>query len=104
MEGLDFRLKTQDSFNRKVESDYQVASKLNPNVTRAEIAESVNGGIRYTAVYEKNELVAAYTNTVKELEAQGYKLVKTKNTWLNDNSAYKDFAILFVCTSNALIS
>ncbi|HML33845.1 hypothetical protein [Sporomusa sphaeroides] len=89
MEGLEFRLKTKDSYLRKVESDFNLAVKNDPSITRAYVAGKINDAIRYTAIADEDNLYAVYRRIVSQLKMNGYEVVKLKNTWFDTVNPYR---------------
>ncbi|AKJ26706.1 hypothetical protein AAW51_0015 [Caldimonas brevitalea] len=72
-EGLDYRLKTEESLARKLEG------------TRP---EKIGDALRYTTVYPPDKLGDGAAQTLKELEAKGYTVEKVKNTFV-EGAPYK---------------
>ncbi|TCL74228.1 hypothetical protein EDC14_1004166 [Hydrogenispora ethanolica] len=89
MRGLEFRLKTEESFMRKVKADYEADQKKNSKVTYTQVALGTNDVIRYTAVADENSFYDLYQDVMGKLKAEGYELVKVKNTWNDDSNPYK---------------
>lgn len=82
---LDFRKKSFDSLERKVNSDL-----LNDtNKTKEEIMNSMYDIVRYTDLVDGEYLVDDYEQIKKNLEAEGYKIRRVKNQFTNENSDYK---------------
>jgi len=90
--GLENRIKSKDSFLRKVGTDSE--HSLDSQIIKDTI-NSTNDVIRYT--YQSNALsvVDSYNNVSKHFTDMGYKTVKVKNTWLNKRSAYKGVNCVF---------
>jgi hypothetical protein len=65
-EGLEYRLKSEDSLTRKIDS---------------EGAAGVNDNLRYTVTYEPNKLGQGANSVMADLEAKGYERVAVKNTF-----------------------
>lgn len=80
LEGLEFRLKSLDSLTRKIISDAK-----DMEVSVEEAAPLIMDILRYTFVIDDDEYVRATADTVEKLLAQGYVLLKFKNTWLKDD-------------------
>jgi SPP1 gp7 family putative phage head morphogenesis protein len=95
MTGLEYRLKTLESYLRKVKADFVTVRQFDEKVTPLEVARKINDVIRYTAIASVMGLVNTYFLTVRFLTDAGYTLVKTKNTWLDDHSAYKGINSVF---------
>ncbi|MBS4750982.1 hypothetical protein KG091_07810 [Carnobacteriaceae bacterium zg-ZUI78] len=77
--GLDFRIKSFDSLVRKIETD----SLLN-DISLSEAGKSINDALRYTTIFDKDTFSSDYLSMKDNLIAKGYKIVKVKNTWLDD--------------------
>lgn len=84
--GLDYRIKTKDSYLRKVNSDSN--NSFNFDVIDKTIA-TTNDVIRYTYQTSHSKLVDKYFEINQELADKGYKLTKIKNTWTIKHSPYK---------------
>ena len=84
MEGLQYRLKTEGSLNRKVRSEI-----LEKNINVDEAISGMFDQVRYTSVSESNNLTRHYAKTISELEEKGYKMVRCKNTLQYDNVSYR---------------
>lgn len=66
MEGLDFRLKSEDSLTRKL----------------ADTApEDIRDALRYTMVGDPKDLASSVKTTLNALQDQGYEVLKVKNTF-----------------------
>lgn len=62
--GLDHRLKTEDSINRKLK-----------------IGKGIKDAVRYTAISNENDFVNNYRSIKKNLARLGYKETRCKNNW-----------------------
>ena len=82
LEGLDFRLKTQESLTRKIADSAKADGK-----TPAEAARTIGDANRYTMVTDPASYRASAEAVQKELEAKGYD-VTVKNYW-QEGSNYK---------------
>lgn len=76
LEGLNFRVKGQDSLQRKIADD--VARK---GIAPEEAAAQVNDALRYTAVFTPDEFGTSVTGTMNNLKQQGYDVIKWSNTF-----------------------
>ncbi|GAB2022431.1 hypothetical protein RyT2_15050 [Pseudolactococcus yaeyamensis] len=74
LEGLDYRLKTLDSLSRKVKNE--------PKAKMRDV-------VRYTSISKPDELVADYSKIMDNLRKKGYNISAVKNSWLDENRAYK---------------
>jgi predicted RNA methylase len=73
MEGLEFRLKTFESLNRKL-----IADGINT---------PMNDALRYTIIIDK-EITIGVNTILKGLESKGYQTIKIKNTF-KEGQIYK---------------
>jgi hypothetical protein len=65
-EGLEFRIKKEESLARKLAT---------------EPGKPINDSLRYTTVYEPNQLAGGAEQTMSKLESLGYEKVAVKNTF-----------------------
>jgi hypothetical protein len=89
--GLEFRLKTEDSLQRKVATDLLE----NPNMSTKEVLSQVKDSVRYTMKIPDDGYVDGVNEAVSRLQANEYENVSWKNTWGSDgyqgiNSAWRD--------------
>lgn len=89
MKGLEYRIKTKESFLRKVDADYQAARLDGANISKLQIANNTNDVIRYTGVADHDNLYGLYIAVMSQLETDGYKIVKVKNTWSDTLNPYR---------------
>lgn len=86
MAGLEYRLKTKDSYLRKVATDSK------NSIDEKIIDDTINGTndvIRYTYQASADKLVDKYFEIEKCLADKEYKQIKLKNTWSIKNNPYK---------------
>ena len=81
--GLEFRKKTAESLARKITADSQAE-----NISSAEAASKINDALRYTTIFDSDNFTEEYSKMKQKLIAEGYRVVKVKNTWLT-NGPYK---------------
>ena len=81
--GLEFRKKTAESLARKITADSQVE-----NISSAEAASKINDALRYTTIFDPDNFTEEYSKMKQKLIAEGYRVVKVKNTWIT-NGPYK---------------
>jgi hypothetical protein len=91
MVGLDYRLKTDDSFKRKLAT----AIADNPDLSISEHLADMKDSVRYTMRVDQDGYTAGVQHAVQTLRDQGYEPVKFKNTWGGDgyqgiNSMWRD--------------
>jgi hypothetical protein len=90
LKGYKFRLKTEQSYSRKVKSDM-----LEKNISEKQAIKDMNDVIRYTLVSSPKDLVKNFNKTKKLFEDDSYKLLRVKNSWTNKNMAYKGVNCVF---------
>ncbi len=84
--GLEYRLKSKESYLRKV--DFDSKNSLDSKVIDETISNT-NDVIRYTYQAAYDELVDKYNTINKKLSEKGYTQIKLKNYWLIKSSPYK---------------
>lgn len=84
--GLDFRLKSKESYLRKVNTDSK--KSLDPEIIKDTI-ENTNDIIRYTYQSSYKDLTSKYFEINEALKDKGYSQIKLKNYWNDKTSAYK---------------
>lgn len=85
MVGLEHRLKTKESFLRKVDK------KSSGSLESLEVKKAVSGTsdvIRYTYQDSAQNLTKSYHKITQELGDKGYELVEVNNTWLDKRNPY----------------
>ncbi|WP_432481662.1 minor capsid protein [Moraxella sp. ZY200743] len=82
LSGLEHRLKSQGSLQRKVASEVLKGRELD------NILPKMRDIIRYTAILDDVNFVDQYKAVIDGLEQVGYKIVAVKNTW-QDGQSYK---------------
>lgn len=80
--GLDFRLKSLASLQRKIDTEIMAG------LSKEQAIASIRDVIRYTAILDKQRFVEQYRKIQESLKRQGYSTTVVKNTW-KSNSAYK---------------
>lgn len=85
MVGLEYRIKSKESYLRKVASD----AKGTDLQAISDAISGTNDVIRYTYQSSPDKLVNAYKDVHQELLAKGYEQFKLKNTWLIRSNPYK---------------
>jgi hypothetical protein len=89
MEGLDFRIKTRESFLRKVDADSQTIKAAGSDITLAQIAAAMSDVIRYTGIADADNLYDFYSKAMGQIENTEYKIIKVKNTWGDIANPYR---------------
>lgn len=74
MHGLDNRLKTRESLNRKIKKD-----SLEKNISEFKAANKITDAVRYTFISDNKNFVNDYFSIKSELLKRGYKEEKCKN-------------------------
>ncbi|MDS3399555.1 minor capsid protein [Streptococcus pneumoniae] len=77
--GLEFRKKTAESLARKITTDSQAE-----NISLSKATSKINDALRYTTIFDPDTFAKEYLKMKQEFIAEGYKVVKVKNTWLID--------------------
>ncbi|HHG8199654.1 TPA: minor capsid protein [Streptococcus pneumoniae] len=77
--GLEFRKKTVESLSRKI-----IADSLVENISLSKAVSKINDALRYTTIFDSDTFTEEYLKMKQNLIAEGYKIVKVKNTWLVD--------------------
>ncbi|HEV1947674.1 TPA: minor capsid protein [Streptococcus pneumoniae] len=77
--GLEFRKKTVESLSRKI-----IADSLVENISLSKAVSKINDALRYTTIFDSDTFTEEYLKMKQKLIAEGYKIVKVKNTWLVD--------------------
>lgn len=75
LEGLQYRLKGEESLARKIDADSR-----DFDGDRVKAADNLSDAIRYTMVIDDDTYTDGVDNTIKALEADGYS-VRAKNFW-----------------------
>jgi len=76
LQGLDFRLKSPDSLQRKIATD-AAETFLPPE----QAAQNIHDALRYTTVIDGDGYQAAAQASLDALKAQGYQVERLRNTW-----------------------
>ena len=74
--GLEFAVKGVGSLVRKIFTDAQ-----DDKTTAAAAAKKIGDSVRYTVQLKEDDYANGAIETLKALEAKGYKVYKFKNTW-----------------------
>ena len=74
MHGLNHRLKTYESINRKIKTD-----SIEKNQTIVNTAKGIKDAVRYTTISSNKDFVENYNAVKKQLEDMGYTETKCKN-------------------------
>lgn len=82
VEGLEFRLKSLTSLERKIKTE------MSAGISEQKAIESVRDVVRYTAIFDSSTFVEQYQKMQEQLTKKGYRTVVVKNTW-QEGAAYK---------------
>lgn len=74
MYGLEHRLKTKESIQRKIETD-----SLEKEISSDKAANDLKDAVRYTTITNDNQFVSSYNKFKRSMEARGYEEVRCKN-------------------------
>lgn len=94
--GLEYRLKSKDSYLRKVDTDSN--KSIDPKLIDETIA-GTNDVIRFTFQASHEELVDKYFEINNSLHEKGYEQIKLKNTWLMKSNPYKGINCNYVSST-----
>jgi len=89
--GLEYRLKTIKSLKDKLSRDMIEEGK-----PLDQIKKNVSDVLRYTASFAPEKLAKGTDGVLKDLQKQGYQVVKLKNTWPDDKISYKGINVQLV--------
>ena len=92
MAGLEHRLKTKESFLRKVNADS--GNSLEAEKIRETIS-SKGDVIRYTYIDHPTSLAGSYQEITRAMLEKGYESVKVKNFWTNKGNPYNGINCTF---------
>lgn len=77
--GLEFRIKTKESYLRKIRSNYSQDGN----------DYEIKDILRYTFGSSADELADTTNNSIDTFNELGYNTIRVKNTWNDERSAYK---------------
>ncbi|MHB8063521.1 MAG: minor capsid protein [Ruminiclostridium sp.] len=77
--GLEHRIKSKDSYLRKIRSNYDSSGN----------DYEINDILRYTYGSSVEKLADTTNQSIDTFSNMGYNTIKVKNTWLDERSAYK---------------
>lgn len=89
LEGLEYRIKSNDSFVRKVHADIEIEQKK-----PEQAAEKVRDLVRYTLVFERNNYTRNTEQALALFEAKGWHPVRIKNFWNNPKTPYRGINVI----------
>ena len=76
LDGLEFRLKSQESLARKIISD-----SISEGISLRRAADKINDILRYTTIFDDESFVENYETMNKLLNSGEYGIIKVKNSW-----------------------
>lgn len=82
VEGLEYRLKSLNSLERKIKTE------MLAGISEQQAVDSVRDVVRYTAIFDNNTFVEQYQKMQEQLATKGYRTIVVKNTW-QEGSTYK---------------
>lgn len=94
-EGLEYRLKTKESLERKMKSEYLKLKQdpQNKEISKEELIkqaiENMHDVNRYTAILDPDNFVVNYFKINAELKEKGYLIYKCKNTFKIKDATYR---------------
>lgn len=91
--GLDFKLKTQESLQRKLMTD--AAEK---GITVGQAGAQVSDALRYTMMVDDAAYTATITSTLAQLRAEGFR-IRGKNAWADKTNPYQGYNAALVSSS-----
>jgi hypothetical protein len=77
--GLEYRIKSKESYLRKIKSNFRSSGNT----------YEVKDIIRYTYTAPPEQITEKALRSIEEFEKIGYTTVEVKNSWLDDNNPYK---------------
>ncbi len=80
LEGFEFRLKSESRLLEKVAASLETSS---PDSTAREITRQIPDAVRYTFCFRSVDYAAGYYDIKQRLEACGYQIYYSKNSWSN---------------------
>lgn len=96
MVGMPFRLKRLGSLSRKIESYIiEENEKGNMNATVDDAIANMKDTARFTMMFDPDNFESNVQKTMNELQQNGYKMVKAKNTF-TEGSSYKGLNCNFI--------
>jgi len=88
LEGLDYRIKSYKSYERKVNDEIREVKDVNKALGK------IYDTIRYTSITGTDDLTEHYFSVVDDLEQKGYNISRVKNFWTMESSNYKGINVV----------
>lgn len=93
LSGLEYRLKTPESYTRKVNTEATDYLLRHPRSTYEEAycyaTSHMYDTVRYTALSDSNDFYSNFTHTVYNLKKKGYNINRVKNSLPNIDAPYR---------------
>lgn len=83
LHGLEYRIKTTESFITKVKTDVKTGQ------TQEHVLNHLYDTVRYTITANKEKFTSNFNETVYKLKKIGYNTIRVKNTLADKNAAYR---------------
>jgi hypothetical protein len=80
MEGLNFRLKGEDSLTRKIRDKSLLSGR-----TQEDVASKIGDALRYTVVLDADRYADGASATLDDFQTRGYTIVDQDNSWHEGN-------------------
>lgn len=98
LSGLEFRVKTVDSYTRKVRKEASEYWEINPGITYEEAyryaTSRMYDTVRYTALSEVDEFTKNYQSAVYNLKKAGYNISRVKNSLPDTSAPYRGVNVI----------
>lgn len=93
LSGLEFRVKTPESFTQKINKEAAEYQVCNPETTYEKSFQYATSrmydAVRYTALAENNEFTEKYKKAVNFLQGKGYNINRVKNSLPDIGAIYR---------------
>lgn len=93
LSGLEYRLKTPESFTRKVNKEAAEYLELNPGATYEDAyryaTSRMYDTVRYTALADSEKFTKSYNKAVYNLKKTGYNIGRVKNSLPDTDAPYR---------------
>jgi SPP1 gp7 family putative phage head morphogenesis protein len=97
--GTEFRVKSKESLLTKLKGEARIKQSPTLDGLKSEIRDSV----RFTSVIDEDRYVEHIDETLSTLEKSGYKVLKVKNYWKAESTAYKGVNTNLVSKDGAVL-
>jgi SPP1 gp7 family putative phage head morphogenesis protein len=96
MAGLDYRIKSKESWMRKVSTDLTDELQDAGDIKPIDVARKINDTLRYTAIAIEEKYYSVYALVMMSLINKGHAVEKVKNFWNAKHNPYKGVNITLV--------